>query len=270
MLRPMVIIKGAGDIASGVAHRLKASGFYVLMIEISRPTVIRRTVAFAEAVYQGQCTVEGETAVLAKALEEVKPIIRAHRIAVLVDEKWSSISRLKPLIVVDAIIAKRNLGTALHDAPVVIGLGPGFTAGQDVHAIIETNRGHDLGRVIYHGTAAPNTGIPGEIGGYTSERVLRSPVSGTFRAFKRIGDYVEKGDILGVVANQQVVAPISGVLRGILNNNVEVAENLKIGDIDPRGKHEHCNTISEKARAIGGGVLEAALTLLNKGGYLWK
>ena len=171
---------------------------------------------------------------------------------------------LNPEVIVDAILAKRNTGTALGDASLVIGLGPGFRAGQDVHLVIETNRGHRLGRVIEKGEAAPDTGVPGEISGYTWERVLRAPVSGKFRGMKRIGDRVEAGEVAGEVAGAPVEAKIAGVLRGILRDGLWVQERMKIGDVDPRGVREYCFTISEKARAIAGGVLEGILMRYNR------
>ena len=171
---------------------------------------------------------------------------------------------LKPDVLVDAVMAKQNLGTQVHDAPLVIGLGPGFTAGEDVHIVIETNRGHHLGKMILNGTAEPNTGIPGEIGGYTTERVLRTMKKGIFHPQKSVGDRVDRGSVVAVVDDFPVIAKISGVLRGLLREGVEVKKGMKVGDIDPRSKKESCFTISDKARAIGGGVLEAVLYRFNQ------
>lgn len=269
MVQPLVMIKGAGDLASGVAHRLASCGFSVVMLEIAKPTVIRRTVSFAEAVYQQEHTVEGVTARLAGSPEEVSDIIQRGAIAVLVDPQWQSIKMLRPTIVIDAILAKKNLGTTLSDAPIVIGLGPGFVAGQDAHAVIETKRGHYLGRVLYTGATIPNTGIPGVIGGYSSERVLRSPIAGTFQARKAIGELVQVGDVVATIDDLPIPATLSGVIRGLLHDGLFVDKGFKIGDIDPRDVLKHCFSISDKARSIGGGALEAVIHLLYKGDYAW-
>lgn len=258
----LVIIKGAGDLASGTAHRLVRSGFPVVMLEMPEPTVIRRTVSFAEAVFCGEITVEGITAVLAQNSGQVNKVLRSGQIPVLVDPAWRNIKGLRPTVVVDAIIAKENLGTGLRDAPVVIGLGPGFTAGVDVCAVVETQRGHNLGRVLFSGSAAPNTGVPGNIAGFTGERLLRSPGRGILSACKEIGDYAEKGETVAMVGTKPVVADISGIVRGMLKSGIVVSEGMKFGDIDPRGIPESCFTISDKARAVAGGVLEAVMYLL--------
>lgn len=265
MDREPVIVKGAGDLATGVAHRLFQCGFPVLMLEISRPTAIRRTVSFAEAVYEGEYTVEGVTAVLANSDQEAEAAWQAGCVAVMVDPAWRAVQRRRPSAVVDAIMAKKNLGTSLADAPVTIGLGPGFTAGRDVRAVIETQRGHFLGKVIYSGSAAPNTGEPGIISGYSWERLLRSPNRGVFQGLKEIGDMLNEGDVVANVGSADIIAPVSGLLRGILRNGLPVAEGCKVGDIDPRGVREHCFTISDKARAIAGGVVEAILHCMHKG-----
>jgi xanthine dehydrogenase accessory factor len=261
MDKPLVIIKGAGDLATGVAHRLYHCGFAILMLEMPKPTVIRRTVAFAEAIYEGECTVEGVCALCAHDVDDAAKISRHGQIAVLADPQWSAIGKCKPLAVVDAIVAKRNMGTVIFDAPVTIGLGPGFTAGLDVMAVIETQRGHDLGKVIYQGSAAPNTGNPGEIGGYSKERLLRAPGEGLFQSRKQIGDFVASGEIVARVGALEVAASVNGVLRGILRSGIHVPAGFKIGDIDPRGIREYCFTISDKARSVAGGVLEAILHL---------
>ncbi len=265
----LVIIKGAGDLATGVAHRLARCGFAIVMLEIPEPTVIRRTVAFAEAIYQGEFTVEGITAKLGGSPQETRGILDSGKIAVLVDPQWSALKTLQPAAVVDAIIAKKNLGTSRDDAPVVIGLGPGFTAGEDVHAVVETQRGHDLGRVIFSGSAIPNTGIPGDIGGYRSERLLRSPAAGVFRGVREIGDVVNPGDVVALVGDTPVPAAIPGVLRGLLRRGLTVTKGFKVGDIDPRCTKENCFTISDKARSVAGGVLEALIHLLVRGEGLW-
>ncbi|AKX94828.1 selenium-dependent molybdenum cofactor biosynthesis protein YqeB [Neomoorella thermoacetica] len=261
MARELVVIKGAGDLASGVAHRLHQSGFQVIMTEIPRPTVIRRAVAFAEAVYSGEITVEGVTARLVSDPEGALRVTWQGEVAVLVDPRAEVIAALKPRVVVDAILAKTNLGTRIDQAPIVIALGPGFTAGTDAHAVIETQRGHYLGRVIWQGAAAANTGIPGEVMGYREERVLRAPVAGIFKSCKAIGDSVKAGETVATVNDVPLRAQIGGVLRGVLHDGLEVTAGQKAGDVDPRGERDYCFTISDKARAIGGGVLEAILHL---------
>lgn len=260
-MRGLVLIRGAGDLATGVAHRLYRSGFLVVMTEIAQPTVIRRPVSFAEAVYEGARQVEGVTSRLAGDLDEARATLLRGEIPVLVDETAEKARRLRPLAVVDAILAKRNTGTGITDAPLVIGLGPGFTAGVDVHAVVETKRGHDLGRVLLDGGAAPNTGVPGEIDGYAAERLIRSPACGIFEPCVEIGSLVTAGDLLGQVDGCPVRPQISGALRGLIRGGIAVDSGQKIGDVDPRGRVGHCYTISDKARAIGGGVLEAVLML---------
>lgn len=257
-MQKLIIIKGAGDLATGIAHRLFRSGFPVLMTELPQPTVIRRTVAFAEAVFSGEMVVEGVVAVRAELIH-VLQVINRGQIPVVIDPQGLSVNMYKPLAMVDAILAKANMGTQLIDAPIVIGVGPGFTAGQDVHVVVESMRGHYLGRVITEGQALPNTGVPGDIGGYTKERIVRAPCHGIFTGVSRIGDRVLAGEIIAYVDRQPVMASITGVLRGLLHDQLPVEEGMKIGDIDPRCIPEHCFSISDKARAIGGGVLEAIL-----------
>jgi xanthine dehydrogenase accessory factor len=255
----LALIRGAGDIASGIALRLRRCGFRVAMTEIDRPTTIRRTVAFSDAVLRGTQTVEDLTAVRADTPEAALTALEAGLIPVLVDPSCACLSWLKPDVLVDAILAKRNLGTAITDAPVVIGVGPGFTAGLDCHAAVETMRGHTLGRVCYAGSPLPNTNIPGLIGGYAGERVLRAPADGVFQGSRRIGDLVSAGDTVGFVAGLPVTATISGVLRGLLADGVPVRKGMKSGDVDPRGKPEYCALVSDKALSVAGGVLEAIL-----------
>lgn len=257
-MRELVIVKGAGDLATGIAHRLFRSGFEIIMTEVAQPMVIRRTAAFAEAVFSGQMVVEGVVAVKTELID-VLQIIDRGQIPVVVDPQGLVVNMYKPLAVVDGILAKKNMGTQLSDAPIVIGVGPGFTARQDVHAVVESKRGHYLGRVITEGQALPNTGVPGEIGGYTKERILRAPCQGIFTSIGKIGDKVLAGDIVAYVDGQPVAASITGILRGLLHDQLTVQEGMKIGDIDPRCIPEHCFSISDKARAIGGGVLEAIL-----------
>lgn len=257
-INPLVVIKGAGDLATGVAYRLFRSGFPIVMTELPLPTAIRLPVAFAAAIYDGTITVEGVTAV------RTEPAVAAAvagqgRIAVVVDPQGMAVQALRPWAVVDAVMAKRNTGTGPADAPVVVALGPGFTAGVDVRYVIETARGHYLGRVIEQGGALPDTGQPGEVGGRTAERLLRAPGDGVFRAVRAIGDSIAAGETVGRVAGLPVRAAIGGMLRGLIHDGLEVAAGRKIGDVDPRGLREYCFTISDKARAVGGGVLEALL-----------
>ena len=260
----VVLIRGAGDIASGVAHRLHRSHFKICMTEIPHPLAVRREVAFSEAIYEGEKEVEGIRAKFISKPEEIESVWKQGDIPILVDPDGKKMRHfLKPDVLVDAIMAKNNSAIQVNDAPWVIGLGPGFTAGKDVHVVIETIRGHYLGTMILNGTAEPDTGIPGEIGGYTIERVLRTMKKGTFHPQKSIGDRVSKGAVVAVVDDFPVIAKISGVVRGLLREGVEVRKGMKVGDIDPRGKKESCFTISDKARAIAGGVLEAILYRFN-------
>ena len=257
----MILIKGAGDLASGVAVRLSHCGFPIVMTDLAHPTSIRRTVCFSEAILNGTAEVEDVSAEFASSPDRVNPILAGGKIAVLADPDAACIPALKPDVVIDAILAKRNLATQITDAPIVIALGPGFTAGVDCHAVIETMRGHDLGRVILNGSAEPNTGIPGNIGGFTTERVLRSPKDGVFREIRRIGDCVSKGERVAETDGEPITASIDGVIRGLLPTGTPVTKGMKCGDVDPRGIVSHCATVSDKARAIGGGVLEAILYL---------
>lgn len=260
----LVLIRGAGDLASGIALRLHRAHIRVIMTDIEHPTAIRRTVAFSEAIRTGETTVEGVRARRAETAGEALKVLKEDMIPVLPDAEGRCIAALKPDAVVDAILAKRNLGTCITDAPVVIGVGPGFTAGQDCHAVVETMRGHTLGRVYYEGSALPNTGIPGLIGGFSGERVLRAPADGTFQPLRSIGDQVREGDIAATVNGVPMVCTLTGVLRGILPEGTQVCKGMKAGDIDPRCKVEHCYTASDKALAVGGGVLEALLALRGK------
>ncbi len=251
--------------ASGVAHRLYRSGFKLCMTEIAQPLAVRREVSFCEAVYEGVKEVEGIRAKLVARPEEIPIGWKEGFIPILIDPDLKRVRGfLQPDVLVDAILAKRNLGTSIEDAPLVIGLGPGFSAGRDVHLVIETNRGHHLGKVIFKGEAEPDTGIPGEIGGYTVERVLRTAKAGVFRPQTTIGERVTRGTVVAVVEDYPVIAEVNGVVRGLLRQGVEVKRGMKVGDIDPRGKREFCFTISEKARAIAGGVLEAILYWYNR------
>ena len=254
-----VLIRGAGDLASGIALRLFHAKMEVVMTDLPRPTAIRRTVCFSQAILFGTMTVEDVTAVFAETSEAAVSILKEKKIPVLADPEAACIAALRPDAVVDAILAKRNLGTKITDAPCVIGVGPGFTAGVDCHACVETMRGHTLGRVITEGSPIPNTNIPGLIGGFTGERVLRAPADGIFRQRLEIGDMVEQNEIAGFVGTEPMRCQISGVLRGLLADGTPVHKGMKAGDVDPRGEVSYCQLVSAKALAIGGGVLEAIL-----------
>ncbi|HEY7126916.1 MAG TPA: selenium-dependent molybdenum cofactor biosynthesis protein YqeB [Ktedonobacterales bacterium] len=259
----LVVVKGAGDLASGTIQRLHRAGFSVLATELPQPLALRRTVAFAEAVYTGAITIEGLTGVRVESSEEARAALARGQVPVLVDPQGALWPTLKPVALVDATLVKRNTGTHLTDAQVVIALGPGFEAGVDAHSVVETNRGHNLGRVYLSGCAEANTGVPGEIGGATIKRLLRAPASGPLVPWHAIGDSVNMGETVATVADTPVTAAISGVLRGLVHEGLVVPKGMKIGDIDPRARREHCFSISDKSRAIAGGVLEALLYFLN-------
>lgn len=263
-----VVVRGGGDLASGVIYRLARAGFPVLVLERAQPLAIRRAVSFASAVYDGQITIEGLNAHRITGVAAAAAQWADGTIPVLVDGDGASLRTLRPAVVVDARMAKRNLGTARDDAPLVVALGPGFTAGEDCHAVIETQRGHFLGHVIWHGAAAPNTGQPGEVRGRVGERVLRAPADGVVTPRTAIGDLVTPGDVVATVNDVPVQAPFAGVLRGLIHSAVSVTAGFKIGDVDPRGVREHCFTISDKSLAVGGGVLEALLSAPQLAGIL--
>ena len=256
-----VLIRGAGDLASGIALRLYRAHISVVMTDLPRPTAIRRTVCFSQAIPDGRWTVEGVTAVRTETEVDVTAALAAGAIPVLPDPAADCLSWLRPDAVVDAILAKRNLGTKITDAPAVIGVGPGFTAGTDCHAVVETMRGHDLGRVLYRGSALPNTGVPGLIGGFAGERVLRTPCGGVFHPLLAIGAHVRAGDAAGEVDGTIMRCTVDGVLRGILPDGTPVTAGMKAGDVDPRDEERCCYSVSDKALAVGGGVLEAILHL---------
>lgn len=257
----LTLIRGAGDLASGIALRLYRSGMQVVMTDLPKPLAIRRTVAFSEAIVHGKTEVEGVCAERAETAQQALELVRAGKIAVLADPDLSEARSVRPDALVDAILAKKNTGTKLDDAPVVIGVGPGFTAGEDCHAVVETMRGHTLGRAIYRGSALPNTNVPGLIGGFAGERVLRAPKDGVFTQLRAIGDTVHVGECVGYVDGAEVLSTLDGVLRGLIAEGTQVFAGLKIGDVDPRSEKEYCFTVSDKALAIGGGVLEAILHL---------
>ena len=280
--KDLIVVRGAGDLATGTIHRLKKAGFRLLVLEAEHPAAIRRQVALSEAVYAGSARVEDVEAVrmdvdLAEKKnrkelleQEMERIWKKDGVPVLVDPAGLSIAALRPAVVVDAILAKKNLGTTKEMAPLVIALGPGFTAGEDVDVVIETKRGHNLGRVIREGSAYPNTGIPGVIGGYGAERVIHAPADGILKNKSKIGDIVEKGQVIAVIEASdkenekaadikkiEVTATIDGLLRGLIRDNYPVTKGFKIADIDPRKEElANCFTISDKARCIAGSVLE--------------
>lgn len=274
----LIICRGGGDLATGIVHRLFRAGFPVLVLETDSPAAIRRQVSFSEAVYDGTATVEGVTAERIASADRaaVNHVLEEGRVPLLVDPEGSSIPLLKPDIVVDAIIAKKNLGTAKEMAPLVIGVGPGFTAGEDVDLVVESMRGHNLARIFTAGSALPNTGIPGNIGGFTKERVLHAETAGYMKNIRQIGDIVEKGEEIARIYEKMtedgtfsgsyvsVEASISGIIRGLIREGYHFQKGFKIADIDPRESElANCFTISDKARSIGGSVLEAVCGYVN-------
>ncbi len=261
MIDRKVLVRGGGDLSSAIIHKLHRCGFHVLVLETEQPLAIRRTVAFSEAVQAGVCRVEEVEAQLVTTAQEMETCWKEKRVPVMVDPEATILKREVFDVVVDAIMAKKNLGTHRNMAPNTIAIGPGFEAGVDVDIVIETNRGHNLGRLIFDGTAQVDTGSPGSIMGYTTERVLRAPKEGNLTAYKSIGDLVKSGDVIAEVEGKPVETSIDGVLRGLIRDNTWVTEGLKIADVDPRGEVEYCHTISEKGRTIAGGVLEAILMM---------
>lgn len=263
---PLIAVKGAGDLATGVIHRLTRAGFSVMATELVQPTVLRRTVAFAEAVPLGEMTVEGVTACRVQTLAEARNVLARREVPILIDPSGTLLRAARPDALIEATLSKHNSGISLEDAPIVIALGPGYEAGKDVHAVIETNRGHNLGRVYIRGMAEADTGVPGMIGGYSSERLLRAPHAGTLYGKRQIGDTLEKDEVVAMVEAAGVAIPVNasirGILRGLVRDGLPVSAGMKVGDIDPRAIRDHCFTISDKARAVAGGVLEALLALL--------
>ena len=257
----LILVRGGGDLATGTIHRLWSAGLRVLVLEAEHPAAIRRQVSLCEAVYEGEATVEGLRAVRIEALAQAEEVWNQNAVPVLVDPKGESIAQARPDVLVDAILAKKNLGTTKDMAPLTIGLGPGFCAGEDVDVVIETKRGHNLGRIIRQGSACPNTGIPGIIGGYGTERVIHAPAAGRMKNRSKIGDIVEAGQVLAVIEGEdgstEVSATIDGLLRGLIRDDYPVTKGFKIADIDPRKEElANCFTISDKARCIAGSVLE--------------
>jgi xanthine dehydrogenase accessory factor len=258
--RALVVVRGGGDVASGGIYRLHRAGFPVVVTELEAPLLVRRAVSFGEAVYSREITIEGVSARRTADVDEARQLADEGIVPVLVDPAGVHIRALKPPVIVDARMAKVNLGTTMHDAQLVIGMGPGFIAGVDCHAVIETNRGHRLGRAITNGPSESDTGEPGVVDGQSHSRVLRAPKAGHVQAQATIGDQIEEGQVIAVVDDQRITAPFSGVLRGLIHERVWCEAGLKIGDLDPRAKREACFTISDKALAVGGGVLEAILS----------
>lgn len=270
-MEDLIIVRGGGDIATGTIMKLHQSGFSVLILEIPNPSAIRRNVAFCEAVYQGSQTVENVTCYLSKDSAEAAAFLAEGKLTMLIDPQGNCLKDFHPLALVDGILAKKNLGTSRNMAPITVALGPGFTAGEDVDAVIETQRGHNLGRVIYEGSAAPNTGIPGKIAGFDKERVIHSPAAGILRNVASITDTVKKGQPIAIIETDTekipVVASLDGLLRGLIRDGYPVTKGFKIADIDPRAdEYNNCFTISDKARCIAGGALEAILHLKKERG----
>lgn len=265
-MKDLIIVRGGGDLATGTIYKLYICGFPVLILEVEKPSAIRRNVAFSEAVYEGQQTVEDVTCYKAESMEKAISLLEEGKLAVLVDPAGEVIPQLKPMAVVDAILAKKNLGTNRQMAPITVALGPGFEAGVDVDAVVETNRGHNLGRVLWNGCAEPNTGIPGIIGGVGKERVLYSPAAGIMRNVCKITDTVKKEQVVAEIESVDGTVPVKasldGLLRGLIRDGYLVKKGFKIADIDPRAdQYQNCFTISDKARCIAGGVVEAIMQL---------
>ena len=256
----IVMIRGGGDLASGIAVRLQRCGIQVVITELPEPLVVRRMVSFAEAVHRGEITVEDVVGQLVTDLSELENVWDQGRIPVLVDPELDSLSALKPQVVVDARMRKKPPETGLDLAPLVIGLGPGFTAGMDCHAVIETNRGHNLGCVYWEGSPEPDTGIPGSVGGYAAERVLRAAGKGPLETMVEIGDLVQKGQVLARSGGEDIRSAFDGAVRGLLRSGTFVKQGMKIGDVDPRSDPAFAWIVSDKSRCLGGSVLEAILS----------
>ncbi|GAU77099.1 selenium-dependent molybdenum cofactor biosynthesis protein YqeB [Fusibacter sp. 3D3] len=254
-----VLVRGGGDLASAVIQKLYRSGFEVVVSELETPKMVRRTVSFSNAIYENPYVVEEIEAVWIKSVDEIKTLLAQGKIPVMTTLESEMIDFFKPDVFVDATVSKKEVNYTKAYAQVVIGLGPNIEAGVHAHTVIETSRGHDLGRLIFSGWAKENTHIPGDIGGYTHERVLRAPCAGLMKCDKKIGDLVRAGEVIMTIAGKPVKAKLDGVLRGLIHESVKITEGLKIGDIDPRGNTHYCFTISDKGRNIAGGVLEAVL-----------
>ncbi len=269
----LIIIRGAGEMASGVAYRLHRAGLKVVMTELPQPLAVRRLVCFSEAVYEGQCTVEGIEARRVKDPTDTLKILQVMAkgiIPVLIDPEGESIPALHPTVVIDARMLKKPVELIPTRVNLIIGLGPGFTAGKNCHAAIETNRGHTLGRVYWEGSPQADTGIPDAVGSVREKRVLRAPTNGILKTNAAIGDHIEEGQVIAEVNGQAIIAPFEGVLRGLLRDGLEVSQNLKVGDLDPRNDPSYCSLVSDKALAIGGAALEAILSKANLRPHLWS
>ena len=260
-LKNVVIVRGGGDLASGTIHRLYRCGYRILVLECEKPTAIRRMVSFCEAVYDGQSSVEGVLCRKINSIQECEAVWAAGEIPLMVDTAGDTLKKYRPAALVDAILAKRNLGTTRDMSDLTIALGPGFVAGDDVDYVVETMRGHNLARVITKGAALPNTGVPGMIAGFGKERVIHAPASGEIHCISKIADIVEKDQILAWIGDTPVRASLTGVLRGIIRDGFTVPKGMKIADIDPRKEQKkNCFTISDKARCIAGSVVEILLS----------
>jgi xanthine dehydrogenase accessory factor len=268
MDKSVVLVKGGGDLGTGVALRLFQHDYRIVVTELPQPLVVRRKVAVASAVYEERVTIEGVEARRVQDIAGIRAAWAAGHVPVIVDPETRIAQKLRPCIVVDAIMAKRNVGTTIHAAPIVVALGPGFCAGVDCHAVVETQRGPNLGRVYFEGSTAPDSGVPGEIGGEAIRRVLRAPIDGTFVERVRIGELVRAGDVVGQVNDQPVTAAIAGVVRGLLTSGVAVRAGTKVGDIDPRGDPALCRQVSDKAWKVADGVLEALAQLVTLSGVV--
>lgn len=260
-----VVVRGGGDIASGTINRFHNMGFKVLVLEIPKPNFIRRKVCYGEAIYEKEFSLEGAVSKFAETAEDIEKIWEEGKIPVYIDPEMKILEKIKPDVLIDAIIAKKNLGMSKNLAPITIAFGPGFEAGKDADVVIETNRGHNLGRLIFQGRANENTGVPGIIQGYGRERVIYAPAEGTLKIVHDIGSVVKKGEVIGYINETPVLASIDGLIRGMIRDNSYVKEGLKISDIDPREEElKNCFTISDKARTISGGAAEAVFYLLNR------
>jgi len=259
MPESIIAIRGGGDLGSGVAIRLKRAGFPVVITELAQPLCVRRLVCFSQAITSGEVTVEGIRAVYCEDAGQIRSILASGAIPVLVDPDATILQSINPLIWVDARMTKQPPETSLDAAPFIIGLGPGFIAGVDCHAVIETNRGHRMGRVFWEGSTEPNTGMPEKVKDFRVERVLYAPTEGVLHLHKQICDHIRIGEVLFDVDGVEVIAPFDGVLRGMLPSGQSVHAGLKVGDLDPRGDTTLCRLVSDKALAVGGGVLEAIL-----------
>jgi xanthine dehydrogenase accessory factor len=268
----IVFIRGGGDLASGVAMRLVRAGMQVVIMELDRPLAIRRKVCFAEAVYMGEVLVEDIAARLVKDPSdklEVNRVLAQGKIAVLVDPEGEAIADLHCRVLVDGRMLKQVVPLQQLQMDLLVGLGPGFTAAVNCHAVVETQRGHTLGRVYWKGTGSTDSGIPDGVQGFTVERVLRAPTNGKVVPLSEIGDQVKPGQVVAEMEGLPVISPFKGVLRGLIHPDVIVPRGTKIGDVDPRNDPNLCFLVSDKSLAVGGGVLEAILTRPELRRMLW-